>query len=87
MADHKKNFREALDGEGDVSLLGLEGNSGLAFMLIADIAILAWIIMLVAGALWSSFGILSPISYWTAFLIGAAVMIGAFAVFLAARRA
>ncbi len=87
MADHQKNFREALDGKGDMSLLGLEGNGGLLFMLVVDVAILAWIIMLVAGALWHTFDILSPISFWAAVPVAAALMGAAFAAFMASKAA
>ena len=87
MADHQKNFRQALDGEGDVSLLGLEGNGGLLFIIVADIAILAWVIMLAAGGLWHTFDFGSPISFWAAVPVAAALMGAAFAVFMATKAA
>jgi len=74
-----EQFRGAGPSNADkMSALGLGTNAAFALLLALNVGGLAWIVMLIAGALWHSFDIGSPISFWSSLPIGAVVLVVAF---------
>jgi hypothetical protein len=61
-----------------MSALGLGDNAAFVALLLVNVVGLAWIVMLLAGALWHTFDVGSPISFWASVPIGAVILVMAF---------